>query len=160
MDSDMAVSLPYVHWLLGKIQEKKGILEKAAEYYCEALRLNRYQEEALRSLYAIVQEEDAASVLELLGEFYERARDRDFLVRVLQQYRYGMVYLYIAEPEPDSYEAFMSAAQYSAAARCAAEELAALQQAAASIIPQGTIEQQSIWQQLRPAGMPQGEKAG
>ena len=158
MDSQMVSSRPYVHWMLGKIQEKKGNRARAAEYYTQSLTEDAYQETVLRDWYRLIQQQEPVRILELLGCFYDRQLDRDFLLQVLQGFPYNEVYLYLFQPDAQSYEAFMSAAQYPAAAHCAAKELAALQQAADSIIPRGTAEQQQIWQQLRPAGMGQEEQ--
>ena len=118
-----------------------------------------YQETVLRDWYRLIQQQEPVRILELLGCFYDRQRDRDFLLPVLQGFPYNEVYLYLFQPDAQSYEAFMSAAQYPAAAQCAAEGLAALQQATASIIQQATAEQQQIWQQLCPVGMGQEEQA-
>ena len=158
MDSQMESSRLYVHWMLGKIQEKKGNSAKAVEFYTQALKDDSYQEIVLRDWYRLIQQEDPVRILELLGYFYDRQRDREFLHQAFREFPYNEVYLYLFQPDAQSYEAFMAAAQYAAAAHCAAKELAALHQAADSIIPQGTVEQQQTWQRLRPAGTIQAEQ--
>ena len=157
MDSQMVSSRPYIYWVLGQIQEKKGNLEKAAEYYTQSLTEYPYQETVLRDWYRLLQQDDPVHILELLGNFYDRQRDRTFLQQALRAFPYNKVLLYLLQPDPHSYEAFMAARQYSAAAACIATELAALQRDADQLVPQGTAEQQLVWQQLYPVRAAQAE---
>lgn len=157
MDSQMVSSLPYVHWMLGRIEEKRGNIERAAEYYTQSLTEDAYQETVLRDWYRLIQQGKPVQILELLGHFYDRQRDREFLQQALQSFPYDEVQLYLFQPEPHSYEAFMATRHYSAAAAVAAADLSELQQVSAQVISNGTIGQQRVWQQLLPAKMAQSE---
>lgn len=75
--------LPFLYEAKADICYRKGDKKTALIYYKKCLEINKYAVSATKGFYKCIQEQDIVSVIELLGEFYQREQDSEYLLSVL-----------------------------------------------------------------------------
>lgn len=62
---------------------RKGDKKTALVYYKKCLGINKYAIPATKGFYKCIREQDIVSAIEMLGEFYQREQDSEYLLSVL-----------------------------------------------------------------------------
>jgi Glycosyltransferases involved in cell wall biogenesis len=117
----------FVYCTLGKIAFLKNDMSQALTYYVESLKLYRYSEIALQSLYCLLRRLDPADGISLLRVLYADTKvDLQFMVRSLKAYATDKIYLYYVQRLKNKYgidesidlsaEGFFAVGQYEQAA--------------------------------------------
>ena len=75
--------LPFLYEVKADICYRKGDKKTASVYYKKYLKMNKYAVSATKGFYQCIREQDIVSIIELLGEFYQREQDGEYLLSVL-----------------------------------------------------------------------------
>jgi len=121
-ESTIYARLPFIYAILGFVRDLQGRVREAASLYQKSLREYPYKENVLASLLDLFSLGKSKELAEILGDIYDRDKDRDFLSKCLQERPWDEVYLYYVRPLEGTYEDLMCRGEYRKAVRQAAKE--------------------------------------